>query len=68
MSIHEFLTVEEAADLLRVNRNSVYEAIKRSDFPGILRIGRLIRIRRSALVSGVASSDPTVTEPLKATE
>lgn len=46
----EFLTVDEAAVLLRVNRNSLYQAIERGEVPGVRRIGRLIRIRRAALL------------------
>jgi excisionase family DNA binding protein len=45
----EFLTVDEAAELLRVNRKSLYQAIERGEIPGVIRIGRTIRIRRSAL-------------------
>jgi len=50
----EFLSVDEAAELLRVNRNSLYAAIKRGEVPGVVTIGRVIRIRRSALLSNVA--------------
>ena len=46
----EFLTVDEACELLRIGRNTLYEAIRDGSFPGVLRIGRLIRIRRSDLV------------------
>lgn len=45
----EFLSVDEAAALLRVNRNSLYQAVERREVPGVVRIGRTIRIRRSAL-------------------
>jgi excisionase family DNA binding protein len=47
----EFLTVSEAAALLRVGRNALYEAIQANTVPGVVRIGRLIRIRRGALKS-----------------
>jgi len=46
----EFLTVDEAAALLRVNRKTLYESVKRGLVPGVLQIGRSIRIRRSVLV------------------
>lgn len=45
----EFLTVDEAADLLRINRKTLYEAIQRGEVPGVLRIRRTIRISRTAL-------------------
>jgi len=47
----EFLSIDEAADLLRVNRNTLYEAAKRGELPGIVKIGRILRIRRSALLT-----------------
>ncbi len=45
-----FLTVDELAKLLRVNRNTAYEAIQRGEIPGVNRIGRKIRICRSTVV------------------
>jgi excisionase family DNA binding protein len=42
------LTVEEAADLLRIGRNTCYELIKRGQIPH-LRLGRLIRVPRHGL-------------------
>ncbi len=44
------LTVDEAAALLRVNRKTLYEAIRGSALPGVIRLGRSIRISRTALV------------------
>ena len=41
-----FLTVDEAAVLLRINRNTLYDAIKRGQVPGVRQIGRCIRICR----------------------
>jgi len=48
--LHEFLTVDEAADLLRVNRKTLYESIRLGQVPGVVRIGKALRIRRAALV------------------
>ena len=42
----QILTVPEAAKLLRVNRNTLYDAIKRGEVPGVQRVGRSIRICR----------------------
>jgi excisionase family DNA binding protein len=44
------LTVDEAAALLRVDRKSVYDSIRRGELPGVVRVGRVIRISRSALL------------------
>lgn len=46
----EFLSIDEAAVLLRINRHTLYEAVKRGEVPGIVKIGRILRIRRSALL------------------
>jgi excisionase family DNA binding protein len=45
-----FLSVDEAAALLRVNRKTAYEAVKTRRMPGVVRLGRIIRIRRDALL------------------
>jgi len=42
------LTVEEARQVLRLSRGSMYEAIRRGEAPGI-RIGRRILVPRAAL-------------------
>lgn len=49
-SAPEFLTVEEAAALLRVNRKTLYESIRLGQVPGVLHLGRSIRIRRGVLL------------------
>jgi excisionase family DNA binding protein len=45
-----FLTVDELAQLLRINRKSAYEAVAKGEIPGARRIGRTIRITRDAVV------------------
>lgn len=45
-----FLTVEEAAALLRVNRKTLYESIRLGQVPGVVHLGRSIRIRRVVLL------------------
>ena len=42
------LTVEEAAAVLAISRNSCYEAIRRGEIPAV-RIGRIIRVPASGL-------------------
>ena len=41
-------TVTEVANLLRIGRNSAYEAIKRGDLPA-LRVGKRLLVPRVAL-------------------
>ena len=55
--LSEILTVDEAAVLLRVNRKTLYEAIKLDQLPGaVIRLGRTIRLRRQALLSSYAAT------------
>lgn len=42
------LTVPEAAELLRIGRNTCYELVRRGEIPAV-RLGRVIRIPRFAL-------------------
>ena len=54
----EFLTVDAAAALLRINRKTLYEAIKAGQIPAI-RLGRVLRVHRLALLklAGVTNAD-----------
>jgi len=45
----EVMTVEQAAELLQLDRNTVYAAIKRKEIPA-QRIGKSIRLSRAALL------------------
>ncbi len=47
MSDQHVMTVEEAAEFLRISRNSAYDAVKRGDIPSI-RIGRRVLVPRIA--------------------
>ena len=47
---HDFLSIDEAAALLRVNRNTLYQAAQRGELPGVVKIGRILRVRKSALM------------------
>lgn len=44
------LTVDEAARVLRVNRKTLYDAVRDGRVPGVIRMGRSIRIGRDALL------------------
>lgn len=48
------ITVDEAAEILRISRNSAYEAVRRGQIPSI-RIGRLLRIPRTAILKMVGA-------------
>lgn len=50
---HDVLTADEVAELLRVDRKSIYAAVARGEVPGVLRLGRLIRFSRSVVLRWV---------------
>jgi excisionase family DNA binding protein len=59
----EFLTVDEAAALLRVNRKTLYESIRLGQVPGVVHLGRTIRIRRTVLLGwSLGNSGPALGE------
>jgi excisionase family DNA binding protein len=49
-TLPQALTVDEAARLLRVNRKTLYDAVRDGRIPGVIRMGRSIRIGRDALL------------------
>jgi excisionase family DNA binding protein len=51
------LTAREAAAILRVGRNQLYQAVARGEL-GAVRIGRSIRIPKQALLDLLASASP----------
>lgn len=53
----QVLTVPEVAALLRVNRNTVYEAFQRGEIPGGRRIGRSIRFSRDTVLRWLRGND-----------
>jgi excisionase family DNA binding protein len=53
----EVLTVREAAALLRVGRNQLYQAVARGELSAV-RIGRSIRIPKQALLDLLAPVGP----------
>ncbi len=52
------LTVEEAAQILRLGRSAAYEAVRRGEIPSI-RVGRLVRIptHRLAAMLGIPEKE-----------
>jgi excisionase family DNA binding protein len=51
----EFLTVEECAQYLRLDRKTVYSMIRRGELPGARRCGRTYRIHRASVVSSFSA-------------
>lgn len=51
----EVLTVDEAAELLRVGRNNVYNLVARNKIPHA-RLGKHIRFSRAALLRWLAGT------------
>ena len=56
-TLPEVLTVREAAAILRVGRNQLYQAVARGQL-GAVRIGRTIRIPKQALLDLLATNSP----------
>jgi excisionase family DNA binding protein len=56
----EVLTVDELAALLRVERKTVYAAIRRGEIPGVRRIGALLRVSRDAVLAWLAQGQGRV--------
>lgn len=49
----EIMTADEVAELLRLDRKTVYEAAKKGEIPN-LRVGRVLRFHRQAVLDCVA--------------
>ncbi len=47
----ELITVPELAKVLRLSPKTVYEAIQMDKIPGVVRLGRRIRINKRAVVA-----------------
>ena len=56
-TLPEVLTAPEAAAILRVGRNQLYQAVGRGEL-GAVRIGRSIRIPKQALLDLLAAAGP----------
>jgi excisionase family DNA binding protein len=56
-----FLTVPETAKLLRINRGRAYAMANDGTLPGVIRLGRTIRVDRAQLIVGLRGNlhDPT---------
>jgi excisionase family DNA binding protein len=57
------LTVDEVADLLRVNRKTAYAAIKAGEIPGVRHVGNAIRVHRDTVLSWLSQGQVRVPRP-----
>jgi excisionase family DNA binding protein len=57
----QFLTIPETAKLLRINRGRAYAMANDGTLPGVIRLGRSIRVDRVRLIAGLRETqhDPT---------
>jgi len=46
----EVITVEELAHLLRIARGSAYRAVAAGEVPGVVRVGKTLRIHRATVL------------------
>ena len=53
------MSVEEAAEILGVSRNTAYEAVKRGEIP-TMRIGRLIKVLRRPFMRMVGADQDQI--------
>lgn len=47
----DILTADSVSRVLRVNRKTVYEMVRAGTIPGVVRLGRVIRFSRDALLA-----------------
>ena len=51
------MTVAEVADELRCSPATIYEMIRGCELPGVVRVGRLVRVNRYALQTFMAGTE-----------
>jgi excisionase family DNA binding protein len=52
----EMVTVDELAEQMRVDRKTLYAAIRRRELPGVVRLGRVVRIHAPTFMNWIRSS------------
>ena len=57
ISLPPVLTVEEVAELMRIDRKTAYAAIAEGEVPGVRRLGRCIRVSRDVLLRWLAEGE-----------
>jgi excisionase family DNA binding protein len=56
-----FLTVPETAKLLRINRGRAYTMANDGTLPGVIRLGRTIRVDQAQLIAGLRENQRSST-------
>lgn len=60
---NEVMTVDELAARLRVTRGSIYGLVQRRKIPGVIHLGRSIRISRAAIEKWLTEGDARLGRP-----
>lgn len=63
ISLPPVLTVNELADLLRVNRKTVYASIRAGEIPGVRKVRGRIRIHRDVVLRWLSEGQASVPRP-----
>lgn len=63
----DVITVDELAARLRVSRLTLYAMIQQRKVPGVIRVGRVIRISKAAIEKWLAEGDPRPGRPRSGT-
>ena len=53
------LNADEVAELLRVDRKTVYSMVARKKLPGCRRVGRCLRFHRDRILQWLADAEPS---------
>lgn len=64
-SLPIILKADEVAELLRINRKTLYEAVQRGELPGVIRIGRSLRFRRDDVLMWLSNPRAVLTPERK---
>ena len=64
----QFLTIPETAKLLRINRGRTYAMANDGTLPGVIRLGRSIRVDRAQLIAGLRENQRSSTSKLLQSE
>lgn len=54
------LTVDQLAELLRLNRHTIYDLIKAGEIPGCRKLGRRIRIHAPTVLAWLSTGQVSV--------
>jgi excisionase family DNA binding protein len=63
----ELLHLEEAARVLRIGRSRAYEMAARGELPGLIRIGRSLRVSRRSLIRWIDEQTDGSATPARVT-